>query len=231
MTTIIEERLILEGDGKRVQAILAYPDSGEPSAGVLLLGAHPLLGGNAGNNVISALRVGLAEAGAAVLSFDYLAVDTRRNTAAWADMLARFWRDHRVDEETRWADQAAIALAYLQRAVPTGLVLVGYSFGCQVASRLARDPSIRGVVLISPNPSVHDLSGITDSSAPCLVVHSDNDFACPAWELESWWATRRKPGQRFLLTGAEHFFRGREQEVLDRVVQFLSSFERVGDLP
>jgi len=53
-------------------------------------------------------------------------------------------------------------------------------------------------------------------------MSSDNDFSCPLHVLEDWFNAVRPPKERRLIAGAEHFFRGREQEGVGAVSSFLA---------
>lgn len=226
---VVDEIVLIKVGAGTVRGRLAYPAAGRPALAALLLGAHPLLGGDADNNVLRALREGLVSRGAAVLSFDYRGTGgSDAGGLNWERMIADFWRDSRVTEEFLWVDDARAARDWLRATVRSRLVLVGYSFGCRVLSELAASSEAQALVCVSPNPAQHDLSKLAETQIPLFVVSSDNDFSCAASVLESWYDAQRSPRQRLLMAGAEHFFRGRESELVYGVCAFLAECGLIG---
>lgn len=205
-----------------LQGRITYPELARPVCAVLLAGAHPLLGGNMTNNVISALRVRLAILGCIALSFEYCKPgDSSPNT--WTALLTEFWQTHHVSLESLWQKDARSAARFLRGTNPAPLVLVGYSFGCWAIAEMAATFDPAALILISPNPSDHDLSAASTVAAPLLVVSSDNDFSCTPDQLRIWLDSLRGPHAMCSINGAEHFFRGRETELVDRIAHFLRS--------
>lgn len=220
---ILDELTRFESDGLSLEGRLAYPESANPTFAALIAGAHPLLGGREENNVADAVRTGLAAAGAVAMTFNYRGVGgSEAGGFDWERMIADFWREGRVPEEQLWLSDAKNALNHLRTIIDAPKVLVGYSFGCWVISQLAAAANPPATILISPNPTQHDLSGVDTASAPLLVVSSDNDFSCPLDSLQAWFTERHDPKRHALLPGAEHFFRQREAEVVENVCNFLN---------
>lgn len=220
---VFDERVQFNSGGIALRGQLCYPTSGKPALAALLLGAHPLLGGDANNNVLHALREGLAGRGMTTFSFDYRGTGgSDAGGLDWERMIGDFWRDNRVPEESLWIADARAAFEWLRAAVDAPRALIGYSFGCRVLAELAASCAAQALVCVSPNPAQHDLSRIEDARVPLLVLSSDNDFSCPFHVLEDWFNAVRPPKERRLIAGAEHFFRGREQEVVEAVSSFLA---------
>jgi len=191
---------------------------------VLIAGAHPLLGGNMQNNVTTALRRGLAQQGAAALTFEYRRpTNSDTNDVSWPALIDEFWRTHHVACEPVWRRDSGDALRFLRHAVSASTVLVGYSFGCWSLAELSASNSAAALVCISPNPNDHDLETLRSASAPLLVVTSDNDFSCTLDRLMEWYESLRGPKALECRPGAEHFFRGREDEIVRIVAGFLQS--------
>jgi dipeptidyl aminopeptidase/acylaminoacyl peptidase len=80
------------------------------------------------------------------------------------------------------------------------------------------------MILVSPQPEGHIWDALNCSACPLLVIHSDNDFACSIDQLEKWFDTIREPKERRMLRGGEHFFRGREHEVVSISRAFLAQY-------
>lgn len=207
----------------RLAGRLSYPANGRPTMAAVLMGAHPLLGGDVDNNVIAAIRHALAAHGAAALSFAYRG--TRGDDSAgldWERMIADFWRDQRVPEEALWLEDARAACRWLRTNVRARVVLFGYSFGCRLLSELLPSREFDALVCLSPNPAAHDLTNLARCGVPLLVVSSDNDFSCSIDDLRRWFEPGLPRRSLIVLHGAEHFFRNRESELTDTVLAFLS---------
>ena len=230
MTESFEELVSIPVDGVRLEGRLAYPENRQPTCAALIIGAHPLLGGNMNNNVTTALRFGLAERGAAALTFEYRR-PTEKDGAEidWSAMLSDFWRTSHVAQEPAWRGDAGAALKYLQRAVPGPIVLIGYSFGCWALAELSAQIAAAALVCISPNPNDHDLGLLKSGAGPLLVVSSDNDFSCTPEKLKEWYDSLSGPKELICFPSAEHFFRGREDEVVRAVADLLLAHGLIED--
>lgn len=222
MTNVLEEQVWIPAKDVLLVGRLAYPERYRPTCAVVLVGAHPLLGGNQNNNVITALRNGLAALGAVASSFEYRKpADTRPEH--WATMLNDFWKTHHAAHEPDWRNDARSSASFLQRSASCPLVLIGYSFGCWAVAEMAVNTNAAALVCISPNPVDHDLSEFASALAPLLVISSDNDFSCTPAQLRVWLDSLHTPHTMRSLNGAEHFFRGREPELVRVVGDFLRS--------
>lgn len=218
---IVEELVRFEGRGRILEGVLAYP-ADQPRFSALIAGPHPLLGGDMRNNVVAALLRGLAQDGAVALSFNYGGVgNSEGGPADWPAVTSEFWSSGTIAEEADWADDAASAAKALYGWTQSAPVAVGYSFGCWVVDRLLREIPARAIVLISPNPKQHVFENLADCVAPLLVIHSDNDFTCTAPELVAWYDALREPKARIQVRAGEHFFRGCEDTVVSRLLDYL----------
>ena len=230
MPTCFEELVTIQADGGPIIGRMAYPEHGRPISAALIAGSHPLLGGDMSNNVTTALRLGLAESGIAALSFDYRVLDQHGDDGAeWSQLLSEFWKTSHVALEAEWCRDAGVALDYLKRDLPGDVVLIGYSFGCRVVAELSAGNAAAGIVCISPNPVNHDLNKLRSQSAPLLVISSDNDFSCPPAKLREWFDSLNGPAEIDVFADAEHFFRGRENEVVQAVIRFMNAGGLIGD--
>jgi len=220
---ICEERVRIEGNQRTLEGVLAYPFDSAPTRCVLIAGPHPLLGGDFHNNVVRALLQGLAAGESVVLAFNYGGIgQSEGGPADWPAVTSQFWRDGTFDEERDWVEDTAAAVAALRRWCDRPLVMIGYSFGCWTVSRQLGQGKVRAVVMISPNPKRHCLDGLRHGRAPLLVIHSDNDFTCSGEECAKWFQTLGEPKRRVLLSAGEHFFRGREPDLVRAVTEFLA---------
>ena len=218
----VQERVSIDSDGRRLEGILAYPETGTPTSTMLIAGPHPFLGGDLENNVVRTMLTELPRRGGLALAFNYSGVGASEGGPIdWPAAMSEFWRTGRIDYETKWADDAIAAAAMLAAMVTTPRVLVGYSFGCWAASRCIPRGDVDGIALLSPNPTRHDFSALHDSTAPLLVVSSDNDFSCSLSDVTIWFDDLRAPKTFKTLNAGEHFFRGHEREVAEIVIRYL----------
>lgn len=219
---ILDELIRIQCDSLCLDAQLTYAASGSPRFAALVVGAHPLLGGHADNNVVNALRSGLAAHNAIAMSFNYRGVGGSDPTDLdWPRMISEFWKSASVPEEGLWIEDGHFALRRLRKLTQAPIVLVGYSFGCLVVSDLATSEATLATICVSPNPSQHDLSGLETRTGPLLVISCDNDFSCPSETIANWFAQISGPKHHLLIPDAEHFFRCREGEVVNGCLAFL----------
>ena len=221
---IVEERLTIAAPGRAIEGVLSYRVDSDPTFSALIVGPHPLMGGNLDNNVVRALAGGLASHGALTLAFNYSGVGhSEGGPDDWQAAASQFWAMGKVDEELAWILDAAAARKALAKLNVAPMIVVGYSFGCWVIAEMPADPDTTRWVLVSPNPNRHRFDGLSKCAIPLLVVHSDNDFASTPEQTHAWFDCLRTPKSLTMLDSAEHFFRGQEQALLDTVLKFLTS--------
>ncbi len=83
--------------------------------------------------------------------------------------------------------------------------------------------------MISPTLVQHDLSRLAALTVPKLVIYSDNDFATPRERTESWCATAAGPVSMHCIGGANHFFKGCEEELTSTCRGFLGQHLAVAE--
>lgn len=223
---VIEERTRIPGHRGELAGILAYPAgaTAAPRFGCLLVNPHPHMGGTMSNKLVSELAVGLAENAALTLRFDYAGVGESAGAAAGIDLaesMRAFWSSGSAPEDPLMVRDAADALEYL-RGLDAGLpiALVGYSFGAYVIGQIA-PPDAAAAVVIAPTLRQHDFSMLRHRSFPLLLAHSDDDFATPLQTTRDWFDALAEPKQAHCVAGGQHFFRGREREIMLRCREFI----------
>jgi alpha/beta superfamily hydrolase len=127
------------------------------------------------------------------------------------------------DGDTEGADVAA-AVVYLLSCQPSArLAVVGYSFGAGVGLLAgAADTRVTTLVGIAPPVARRDLSPLHTCTKAKLFVSGDKDHVCPVPALEDLLARCPEPKVLALIPGADHFFLGREAEVAEAVVNFVT---------
>jgi len=226
---MIEECVSFKSEGLLIEGLLSYSDTIEtPRAKVLLCPPHPFLGGDMQNNVISQLNTALVEQGYLVLRFNYRGIgnsQSKRNLEA--DQQA-FWNSSRCPEyESEMHNDCQSALEWLQVQLDQQLPLlvVGYSFGCLPALKMARmENSITGCALISPPLNkwpipVEDVA----FKKPKGLFYSPGDFACDTDRLQALFESMSTPKTLWEIQDADHFFIKKESLLGEQVTDFLAA--------
>lgn len=227
---LIEESVSLAAPNGLLDARFRYAEGVDTEEAVLIFPPHPRFGGDMDNNVVAALARSAARSGRAVLTFDYHGVGASEGPCTGALDSFRYWsRIPDEDAHERCYEDAVAAVEWLGTYV-SRVHAVGYSLGAQLALRVGvtyrcRIPSIVAIALAAPEDPLEFLN---DLHCPALFVHSDNDFATPIGVLEKNRALVRAPTEQVLLTGTDHFFRGREDEVVAHSMEFQRRHQNAG---
>lgn len=232
---LCHEEVRIATDDTNIDAVLAYPDDGQPHDAAVIVGPHPFLGGDMTNNVVVALGDGLAHAGFATVRFDY--AGTLAKTAAGAfdvPSLDAFWTHSSTDDEAeRWRDLEAV-IGFVRSSLPTTRIhLVAYSFGSHVVStwltRAHHATWAEAIVCISPTIDKHDLSGLAASDIDKLVIVSADDFATDHRLLQDVVAPWRSTTVTLAGDRDGHFFRGHEPWLVQQALDFFGIDRRDTD--
>ncbi|MBC8217261.1 MAG: dienelactone hydrolase family protein [Planctomycetes bacterium] len=223
---IIEERITFRSDGLKLRGILSYPLSDAPERAVLLCSPHPHFAGNMDNNVISELARRLpARRDCVTLRFDYRGVGASQIELPAGLSVFDYWDD--VEENKNYADaisDVVSAAKELSRAAGQSLpmIIVGYSFGV-VTGFLhgCSSDSVASMVGIAPPLGKVSLDFLADCHKPHLLLVGEEDFLCSAQEKEKLERTLGAAGQIELFEGSDHFFRGDENLVAERIDRFI----------
>jgi uncharacterized protein len=177
---------------------------GASTAGVVITHPHPLYGGSMDNNVVWTAIRAYGDLGWSTLRFNFRGVGA--STGRYGDGLAE-------------VEDVAGAVAFLKSHSPGPCYLVGYSFGAAVAARaLLEGLKVTGAVLIAPPIAFMDLDFLPETPGLSLVVVGNEDDLCPLAKVEDLCRHRQPPVDLRVVSGADHFFGGREEE-LYRILQ------------
>jgi alpha/beta superfamily hydrolase len=210
----------------RLEGELAYPESGTPLGGVVIVGPHPLLGGNLHNNVVRGLGDGLAEQGLATLRFNYRGVGRSEGPSVdVARHMAEFWQTSHIPAEHDYPDDLNGALVFLRSIVgeTVPLAVIGYSFGCSLLAKVAQRNHLSVMVLIAPTVGRHDYTQFAALSQPLLVIASEDDFATDVVQMRRWFDQLCAPRQLIQRRFDDHFFRGHEAWLVETVAAFFNT--------
>ncbi len=103
--------------------------------------------------------------------------------------------------------------------------LAGFSFGAAIAVRAALVADVDG--LISVAPAIYRFANDLEDQPACrwLIVQGDEDELVEVDETVEW-VDSLEPGPELLvLSGAEHFFHGRLNDLREAVMEFVSREE------
>jgi uncharacterized protein len=198
------------GDGLELVGELALPETDDPIATLVWLHPLPTHGGMMDSHLIrkSAYRLP-ALARLAVLRFN-----TRGTSSVQGTSQGAF--DNAVGERF----DVAAALEYVEFAELPRIWLVGWSFGTDLALMYGLDPSIEGVILLSP-PLRHAAEDVLERWADAGVpVHAfvpeHDDYLRPAEARERFAAVPH--AEVVGVDGAKHLWVGHTERVLDEIV-------------
>lgn len=121
-------------------------------------------------------------------------------------------------------DDVKGAIAFLKQRGSDNVVLAGYSFGAWVNSRIIEGyDGLSDFVMISPPIDFlpFDFSHLAGKCS--LIICGDRDQFCPLHSLDK---IVGQLGCRLdVIRGADHFYFGYEQEIQDRIGDYLKSIE------
>jgi alpha/beta superfamily hydrolase len=228
-TAIIEERVTFNSDGLGLTGVLTYPQYDEPVSAILLCSPHPHFAGNMDNNVITALSQSLA-GDSVTLRFDYRGVGGSRIDLPDGISVFDYWDD--IEECKNYDDAVTdVASAGAELLRITGnlpLIVIGYSLGAVTAFLYGKDNnSVRLMVGIAPPLGKVSFDFLAECDKPNLMIVGKGDFLYSAEEVEKFTKTASRDA-RFcvsteidLLEDCDHFFRGNEELIAEKVGIFI----------
>lgn len=201
----------IPGPAGNLEALLDMPAAATASAVGVICHPHPLHGGTMTNKVVHTLSKAFNDVGAPAVRFNYRGVGA--SVGLYDD----------GNGETH--DALAVLDWAAQRWPGAQLWLGGFSFGGAVAIRASVAPSHASRVarLVTVAPAIRRVSVDTSTLPRCpwLIVQGDRDELVDPADIQQW--ARALPVQPRLsvLTGVEHFFHGRLNDLRTTVVSWL----------
>lgn len=229
MTRPIRELVRFHGGHGPLNGELAYPDDRDPEFAALIAGPHPYMGGTMCNRLVETLAETLTNSGGVTLRFDYAGAGASAGPKIdVAASMAEFWKTGHAPEDNDRIGDAISAARCLRNLNIKPVVLVGYSFGAYAVWRVGREnlTSVDAMILVSPTISRHAFTWPDSDFAVCpptLVIHSESDFATPAFEVANWAACNPHAVRRVWLLRGDHFFRGQETQVVSLALEFIQT--------
>ena len=207
------QSLTISGPAGNLEALLDAPASAPavdvmaPDAVAVICHPHPLHGGTMTNKVVHTLAKAFNSVGAPAVRFNY------RGVGASAGAFDE------GDGETQ--DALAVLDWTAQRWPGAQLWLGGFSFGGGIAIRAAAARDVTRLVTVAPAIRLVSVDTSALPKCPWLVVQGDRDELVDAADIQRWAQSLAMPPRIAVLSGVEHFFHGRLNDLRQVVVSWL----------
>jgi alpha/beta superfamily hydrolase len=196
-----EKRIYFEADGVKLEGIFAESRGDQ---GVVISHPHPLYGGTMHNNVVRAVAHAYQEEGYSTLRFNFRGVENSEGDFG-----------NGVGEQ----DDVKAALKALGKK---SMDLAGYSFGAWVSALgLTRFEEAQRLIMVSPPVSFIDFSFLDYSPKIKLVICGSRDEIAEYKKVEKMLPKWNDQALFRVIQGADHFYSGYEEELIDVVGEFL----------
>ncbi len=204
--------VIFNGPSGRIEG--RYQPGNEPNASVaILLHPHPEFGGTMNNQIIYDLYYMFVRRGFATLRFNSRGVGRSQGLF-----------DHGLGE----LSDAAASLDWLQSINPEskGCWIGGFSFGAWIGMQLLmRRPEVEGFISIAPPENLYDFSFLAPCPSSGLIIHGSADKVAPLESVQrlvdKLQAQKGITIEQQMVEGANHFFTGHNEELLERCSEYL----------
>lgn len=205
------QRLHIPGPVGGLEAIYEIPDDEDEVAGIAVVcHPHPQHGGTMHNKVAHTLARAFLRSGFAVLRFNFRGTEASEGSY-----------DNGVGE----LDDALAALDWIKERHPGQPAwLAGFSFGAAIAVRAAVATPVAGLVSVAP--AIYRFANNLDGQPDCpwLIIQGDEDELVEVDETVEWVDSLAPGPELLIMTGAEHFFHGRLQELREAVMAFVRPY-------
>jgi len=189
-------------------------------AGVLICSPHPYMGGHMDLPLLSTIADHLVARGTPTLRFDYGGVGNSGGPPFdVGSAMDAFWKTGVAPQDPTLIEEARCVLRWFTNQLNAPIMLIGYSFGALVASRIC-DDSTPAIALVAPTVTHHDYAGFSNDRIPTLVVAGVGDFATADDEMVAWVRSLSPATRLVQIPEADHFFRGS----CDRVGMHIAGF-------
>ncbi len=198
-----ENRITFKSGDLTLEGLFAL---GTTRKGAVLAHPHPMMGGNMRDNVLMALAEAFGNAGYSTLRFNF------RGTGR-----SEGFFDGGIGEQ----GDLKSAVNFLKSMGHGEVVLAGYSFGAWVSFRAALADGVSDVILVAPPLAEMDFDFAAPGSRIGLAICGDADPFCPAGALQG--QAEANGFKMAVVEGADHFFFGRERDLIEIVGGYLDT--------
>lgn len=219
LTDLSASRLVRSVPGGSLEVFVSLPPAAPPSCpGVLLVPPHPLLGGEADNNVMIALARGAVARGWAAMRFNYRGVGASQADGPALPRYERFAAIDRTGDVSALVADTRAALVIARRLFRV-IGVIGYSFGVAAAAPLAAEDPGLGLVGLCPPVGKQDLSPLAAREA--LLVFAGAD-ACVPPPPEDDLRARFPRARVVVMPRLDHFAIGQEERLVRPALEYLA---------
>ena len=206
-----EERVVFPCGDISLEGVLHLPGGSGPFPAVVMCHPHPLFGGSMSNNIVLGVCQALVQDSIAAFRFNFRGVGGSQGVF-----------DGGVGEQED-VRAALTFISSLEGIGPGRIGLAGYSFGAGIALSVApQDGRVQSLALISPVSSSSGAGGLQGYIKPKLLISGNDDEFIPPQEFQRLIREAAEPKEHEIISGADHFWWGYEQEVGWRVASFFA---------
>ena len=204
-----ETKLFFPCGDLSLEGVLSVPDGRGPFAAVVVCHPHSLYGGAMDNNVVLAICNTLVEKGMASLRFNFRGV---------GESEGNFGKGIGEQEDIR----AAISTVRVAEGIDMDKIgLAGYSFGAGVALAVApEDERVKAVAAVSPLVPQPTLNLLRRCFKPKYFICGSQDSSITLGDFQRIAYELPQPTETEVISGADHYWWGREGQVAERVADF-----------
>lgn len=195
-----------------LEGVWHFPERVGPFPAVSVCHPHPLYGGDMSNNVVLAICQALARQSIAAFRFNFRGVGKSEGTFGGGI----------VEQEDIKA--ALVFTSSTPNIDPSKLGLAGYSFGASVAMSVAiQDEKVKLLALVSPPLSDSGWEQLNRYSKPKYLITGSHDSIVPISRFQQYTDVALEPKQCQVISGADHFWHGFEDEVAGGITRFFTA--------
>ena len=200
-----------------LEGIWHRPESKDRSPAVIVCHPHPLYGGDMQNNIVLAICQALPGRSIAAFRFNFRGVGN--SGGAFGGGIAE-------QEDVK----AALDFVLSTPGIDAKRIgLAGYSFGASVALPVAlQDEGVSHLALVSPALSDSGWEQLKGYHKSKFLIVGDADFVVPRQQFQQHIKDIADLKQCQVVSGADHFWRGYEEEVAQKVTQFFRRWFQSG---
>jgi uncharacterized protein len=200
MADVFHRNFFIDGPAGKIEALLWTSSVAPPAFAALVCHPHPLFGGTMHNKVVYQAAKAIHGHGAPVLRFNFRGAGLSEGS-----------HDRGQGEQ----DDVRAALDYLAREFPARpILLAGFSFGSFVGMRVGcQDARVTRLIGLGLPVDNVDMGYLQECSKPKLILQGAEDQFGSRANLESLFAALPGPKRLVFVDGADHFFKGKLDEV------------------
>ncbi len=209
-----KELLSIGNDEIKLEAEYFQSNKNKENSVVLICHPHPEYGGNMYNNVVSGVFNKLIESNISCLRFNFRGVG--RSTG------------NHSEGSGELSDVIACINFLINEKKHESIIICGYSYGAAIGcSAINHSNKVIGYISIS---FPWDFMGkkfkkLSQSIKPKLFIQGNRDTTALYENFETHYSLYHDPKKKKIIDGADHFYRGYEEEVALEVLKFYNSME------